>query len=76
MTDTWLEHFVMTTGVHFPVVRDFEFVETFQHLSPAGGADVLPQQFLIDARNMELVYAEAGVADVDWDLVDVLLEAP
>jgi hypothetical protein len=76
VTATWLEHFVMTSGVNFPVVMDYEFEQTFKYLSNLGEPDTLPKQYLIDPRTMELVFADSGVADPNWDMVDVLLERP
>ena len=63
VTATWLEHFVMTSGVNFPVVMDYEFEQTFKYLSNLGEPDTLPKQYLIDPRTMELVFADSGVAE-------------
>lgn len=68
----FVNHFVNTTQVLFPVLRDFNFEQVFDVLP---GEGELPVQFLIDPRTMELVHVSADNAEVAWDKLSALLNA-
>ena len=68
------QQFISNTGVQFKVLLDDGF-EKFLGAIDAG-TSVLPQQFIIDPRNMELVDIVTGVDQPAWDKVRDLIDRP
>ena len=66
--------FIANTGVQFHVLLDDGFAAFLSAVD--AGTDTLPQQFIIDPRNMELVDIVTGVDSPAWDKVRELLERP
>ena len=71
---TWLQAFVTTTEVKFLVAGDHKFNEIYSYITPDVAPEVLPQQYLIDARNMELVDITSGIGQPNWDALNALLD--
>ena len=53
------EDFVNEKGVTFPVMRDAHFYQVYGKIKSASSS--LPHQYVINATNMELVYATGGI---------------
>ena len=66
--------FISNTGVQFRVLLDDGFVKFLSAVD--AGTETLPQQFIIDPRNMELVDIVTGVDQPAWDKVRELIDRP
>ena len=66
------EQFVESKGVTFPVLRDYNFYQTYGAIDPHSNS--LPHQYILDAETMELKYAVGGVPDQNQAALDVLTE--
>ena len=68
------QYFIGKTSVQFDVLMDDGF-EKFMSAIDAG-TNTLPQQFIIDPRNMELVDIVSGADGPAWEKIAELLELP
>ncbi len=68
----WCEKFIEDKGVTFTVLRDANFLQTYGAIDPHSSA--LPHQYILDARNMELVFATGGVPDGNSEALGKIAE--
>ena len=68
----WAEAFVEEKGATFTVVRDYKFYQVYGAIEPHSNS--LPHQYVIDASNMELLFAAGGISQEVEDLVFGMME--
>jgi hypothetical protein len=66
--------FINNTQVQFKVLLDHQFAGFMSVID--AGTEELPQQFIIDPRNMQLVDVVTGIKEPAWDKVKELLNKP
>lgn len=67
------EDFVKDKNVTFPVLRDYNFLQTYGAMEAV--ATALPHQYVIDGDTMELLQASGGLGVVNAESVINLLKA-
>ena len=63
----WISNWKAKEGVSFTVVRDANFFQVYGSVNPHSNA--LPHQYILDASNMELIFATGGVDPAAEELI-------
>jgi hypothetical protein len=70
----WIANWKAKEGATFTVVRDANFFQVYGAVNPHSNA--LPHQYILDASNMELIFATGGVDPAAEELIFNTLDAP